>query len=51
MGLTDPVDRVKVYRQKDYDEEAERLRRVRWNLIKDTGPINPVPRGEKQRMP
>ena len=38
VTLTDPVERVKAYRQKDMEEEAERQRRIRWNLIKDEGP-------------
>ena len=36
--LSDPVDRVATYRIKDYKEEAERQRRVRWKLIEDKGP-------------
>ena len=39
------MDRIKVYHKKDLDEEADRLRKVRWNLIKDTGPITGYPKG------
>ena len=38
VGLTDPVERVKIYRQKDFDEEAERQRKIRWNLIDPNDP-------------
>ena len=32
VNLTDPIDRVHTYRLADHAEEAEKQRRIRWNL-------------------